>query len=90
VLKQGQYQPMPVEHQVLVIFAVTEGHMDDVEPSDIPEFERGLIAYAKERHGSVLSQIADTGQLPADELVSIIDGYKASIGLGDETGELEA
>ena len=91
VLKQGQYNPMPVEEQVLVIFAVTEGHMDDVDPTDIPQFERGLIAYTRERYGSVLSRIADTGELPEDDLVKAIDGYKASIGAGgDETGELEA
>ena len=91
VLKQGQYQPMAVEEQVLVIYAVTEGHMDDVAPADIPDFETGLVAYTRERHGSILSQIADTGELPEDEVVAAIDGYKASIGAGgDATGELEA
>ena len=91
VLKQGQYNPMPVEEQVLVIFAVTEGHMDDVDPADIPEFERGLIAYTRERYGSLLSRIADTGELPDTELVAAINAYKAGIGGGgDETGEMEA
>ena len=47
VLKQGQYDPVPVEEQVLVIFAVTEGHMDDVDPTDIPAFESGLREFAR-------------------------------------------
>ena len=91
VLKQGQYLPMAVAEQVLVIYAVTEGHMDDVDPGDIPDFEAGLIEYTRERYGSLLAQIADTGELPEDEIVAAIGGYKASIGAGgDETGELEA
>ncbi len=90
VLKQGQYRPVPVAEQVLVIYAVTEGHMDDVDPSDIPMFERGLRAFAKERYGSMLNQIADTGDLPGDEIVAAINAYKATLGDGEPTGELEA
>ena len=90
VLKQGQYRPVPVAEQVLVIYAVTEGHMDDVDPSDIPVFERGLREFAKERYGSMLNQIADTGDLPGDEIVAAINAYKATLGDGEPTGELEA
>ncbi|MBW2471056.1 MAG: F0F1 ATP synthase subunit alpha, partial [Deltaproteobacteria bacterium] len=90
VLKQGQYNPMPVEEEVLVIFAVTEGHMDDVDPSEIASLEAGLIEFARDRYASVLSQIAETGDLPADELVSLIGAYKATLGDGEATGELEA
>jgi F-type H+-transporting ATPase subunit alpha len=90
VLKQGQYRPVPVAEQVLVIYAVTEGHMDDVDPSDIPVFERGLREFAKERYGSMLNQIADTGELPGDEIVAAINAYKATLGDGEPTGELEA
>ena len=90
VLKQGQYRPVPVAEQVLVIYAVTEGHMDDVDPSDIPVFERGLRDFAKERYGSMLNQIAETGDLPGDEIVAAINAYKATLGDGEPTGELEA
>jgi F-type H+-transporting ATPase subunit alpha len=78
VLKQGQYDPVPVEEQVLVIFAVTQGHMDDVDPSDIPAFEKGIREFARSRYGAVLASIADTGQLPEEELVSLIEAYKSS------------
>ena len=90
VLKQGQYAPVPVEEQVLTIFAVTQGHMDDVAPSEIASFETGLREFARSRYGSVLTAIADTGELPEEELVRAINDYKASIASGDPTGELEA
>jgi F-type H+-transporting ATPase subunit alpha len=77
VLKQGQYAPVPVEEQVVVIFAVTEGHMDDVQPADIPAFEGQLREYARSRYGSVLAGIADTGDLPQDELVAMIESFKS-------------
>jgi F-type H+/Na+-transporting ATPase subunit alpha len=90
VLKQGQYRPVPVEEQVLVIYAVTEGHMDDVEPGDVQAFDAGLRSFARERYGSMLAGIAETGDLPEDELVAAINAYKATLGSGEPTGELEA
>ncbi|MFV1963384.1 MAG: F0F1 ATP synthase subunit alpha, partial [Acidimicrobiia bacterium] len=76
VLKQGQYDPVPVEEQVLVIYAVTEGHMDDIAPAEISEFEAGLREFARSRHGAVLAAIADTGDLHEDELVAAIAAFK--------------
>jgi F-type H+-transporting ATPase subunit alpha len=76
VLKQGQYEPIPVEEQVVAVFAVTEGHMDDVEPVDIAAFEADLREYARARYGSVMAGIADTGDLPEDELVAMITSFK--------------
>src|SRR5687767_11056131 len=45
VLKQGQYQPMSVEHQVTILYAVTNGHLDDVPVAQIREWERGFHDY---------------------------------------------
>jgi F-type H+-transporting ATPase subunit alpha len=42
VLKQGQYQPMPVEQQVMIIYAVTNGALDDVEVGSIRAWEKGF------------------------------------------------
>ncbi len=84
VLKQGQFAPVPVEEQVAAIFAVTEGHMDDVDVSAIPRFEKGLLEFMRTRFSGLLSQIADTGQLPADELIAAIADYKATSGAGAE------
>jgi F-type H+-transporting ATPase subunit alpha len=89
-LKQGQYEPVPVSEQVLVIYAVTEGFVDDIEPSDVAAFEVGLREFARERHGSLLAEISDTGTAPDDDIVAAINAYKATVGDGEPTGELEA
>jgi F-type H+-transporting ATPase subunit alpha len=50
--------PLPVEKQVLVVFAGTNGYMDDVEVSEIDRFERELLAFADAHSGSLLAKIA--------------------------------
>ncbi len=84
VLKQGQFAPVPVEEQVAAIYAVTEGHMDDVDVTRIREFEAGLLEFMRTRYSGLLSQVADTGDMPTDELAAAIADYKASMGAGDE------
>jgi F-type H+-transporting ATPase subunit alpha len=78
VLKQGQFAPMPVQEQVVSIFAVTEGHMDDVPLEGIRKFEAGLLEFVRTRYSGLLNEIRDTGELPADGLISAINAYKAS------------
>ena len=83
-LKQGQYSPMPVEDQVLVIFAVTEGHADSIETSDMAAFEAGLVDYVKLHNGDLLTTMRDTGNLPdVDALVGAINAYKDMLGTGE-------
>ncbi|MDJ0954499.1 MAG: F0F1 ATP synthase subunit alpha [Acidimicrobiia bacterium] len=77
VLKQGQYAPLPVQEQVVSIYAVTEGHMDDVPVTEIREFEEGLLEFVRARYSGLLNEIRDTGELP-EGLVAAIDDYKAS------------
>jgi len=47
ILKQDQYQPMPVEEQVLVIYAATRGHLDDIPLERVREFEREYLRYMR-------------------------------------------
>jgi F-type H+/Na+-transporting ATPase subunit alpha len=75
VLKQPQFAPVPVEEQVLVLFAVTEGHMDDVPIEDIRRFERGLREYFRDRQSNVLATISESGKLPEGD--DLVDGIKA-------------
>jgi len=77
VLKQGQYAPLAVQEQVVSIFAVTEGHMDDVPVAEIREFEAGLLEFVRARYSGLLNEIRDTGELP-EGLVAAIEDYKAS------------
>ncbi|MCM1565895.1 MAG: F0F1 ATP synthase subunit alpha [Dehalobacter sp. 4CP] len=50
ILKQGQYQPMPVEEQVIIIFAATKGYIDDVPMERMKEFEQELLRFMRTTH----------------------------------------
>ncbi|MGH7607665.1 MAG: F0F1 ATP synthase subunit alpha, partial [Gemmatimonadales bacterium] len=67
VLKQAQYQPMPVEQQVIVIFAVTNGLLDDVDVPAIKEWERGLLEFMAAQHPGIAEEIR-TRKALSDEL----------------------
>jgi F-type H+-transporting ATPase subunit alpha len=57
VLKQPQYKPMPVEKQVAIIFAVTNGYLDELEVPHIRQWEREFLEYLEAKHGDVLEGI---------------------------------
>jgi F-type H+-transporting ATPase subunit alpha len=59
LLKQPQYQPLPVEKQVLIIFAATNGYFDAVETSTIGRLEQELYRFVDTRHAGVLREIAE-------------------------------
>jgi len=63
LLKQGQYSPLPIEKQVLVIFAGTSGLLDDIDVPDIQRFEHDLIEFMDAKYGSLLAQIAQKKQI---------------------------
>ncbi len=71
VLKQNQYVPMPVERQVVALYAVTQGLMDDVPVEDVVRFEKELLDFMRDRHREVLARIKSQGRLD-DELVAAI------------------
>ena len=79
VLKQPQYLPMPVERQVMVIFAVTNGYLDDVAPEHIKAWEQGFLDFMTAQHPE-LGQEIRTRKVLADELAArlraAIDEYK--------------
>ncbi len=77
ILKQGQFSPVPVAEQVVALFAVTEGHMDDVPVAEISAFEADLLEFVRTRHGVLLSQVSDTGVLDEEAVVGAITGFKA-------------
>jgi F-type H+-transporting ATPase subunit alpha len=77
-LKQGQYDPLPVEDQVVAIFAVTEGYLDDVSVDQLNRFESELREDIRARHGGLLAQIADTGVADEDALRMAIEAFKSS------------
>jgi len=78
VLKQRQFQPFPVEQQVLSIYAVTNGHMDEVPVDKVEEFEKALIDHMNARHATMLDRIRNTGSLPdGDQFDTAIADFAA-------------
>jgi F-type H+-transporting ATPase subunit alpha len=66
ILKQPQYQPLPVEKQVLVIWAASNGYADDVEVEDMPKFGDELIKFAENAHPGILQSIREKKSLTDD------------------------
>ena len=58
VLKQPQYAPLPVERQVLIIFAGTRGFLDSVAESDVATFEPELYRFMETRHAALVARLA--------------------------------
>ena len=76
VLKQPQYEPVPVEEQVLAIYAVNEGYFDEVPIADVLRFEKGLREFMQSRYGSLMGSIAQSGELPeGDSLDQAIEAF---------------
>ena len=63
VIKQGQYVPISVEHQVMIIYAATNGYMKGMEVSRVKEFEAGLYEYMDLHYPEVGQSIITTGVL---------------------------
>src|SRR5580692_1181715 len=61
LLKQGQYQPLPVENQVLILFAVTSGFADALPIDSLGRYERELYAFVDARHGDVWTELRSKG-----------------------------
>ncbi|MBF7025822.1 F0F1 ATP synthase subunit alpha [Staphylococcus kloosii] len=79
VLKQDKNKPLPVENQVLIIFALTKGHLDDIPVEDITRFENELNIWAKSNATELLDEIRTTGALPdAEKFETAINEFKRS------------
>ena len=80
VLKQPQYQPMRVDQQVIVIFAVTNGLIDDVDVPKIKEWEKGLLEFIAAQHSAIVDEIKTKKAISDDlsgRLKKAIEEYKA-------------
>jgi F-type H+-transporting ATPase subunit alpha len=67
LLKQGQYEPLSVEKQIIIVFAGTNGLIDDLDVEEIGAFERGLYEFLETNKGSLLEKIGGGEELD-DEL----------------------
>jgi F-type H+-transporting ATPase subunit alpha len=83
LLKQPQFQPMPVEEQVVSIFAGVNGFLDTVPVNQVVRFESSLLSHMRSDHGGVLGKIRDTKTLDdgtAGELKTIVGNFAKSFG----------
>jgi F-type H+-transporting ATPase subunit alpha len=83
LLKQGLHAPMPVEEQVISIFAGTNGYLDDIGAGDVRRFETELLDFMRTRHYDVLNKIRDSGALPEQEVASAITNFKRDFQTSD-------
>ena len=78
LLKQAQYQPMPVEEQVISIYAGVNGYLDKVVVNRIGAFEEQLLTEVRSKHGEILTTIRDTGDLSpetVEKLKGVLDAF---------------
>jgi F-type H+-transporting ATPase subunit alpha len=71
LLKQPQYAPMPVEEQVVSIFAGVNGFLDTVTVDAVTRFESGLLSHMRSEHGALLGKIRDTKALDDETTASL-------------------
>ena len=76
ILKQGQYQPVAVEHQVMIIYAAVKGHLAGIAPSQVKRFEKELYQYMDTNYPHVGKAIADTGKLEAETEEQLLKGIE--------------
>ncbi len=91
MLKQKQYEPIPVEKEVAIVFAGNEGYLDKLEISQIHDFEQGLYGFLDTRHADVLAQIRDKREISDElrgKLKSALDGYEKMF-LAEHQGKRE-
>ncbi|MEC9002105.1 MAG: F0F1 ATP synthase subunit alpha [Planctomycetota bacterium] len=72
LLKQAQYQPLPVAEQVLVIYAGTKGFLDDVPVNEVSQWESQLLQFVRGSKADVLTQITEQGELN-DEVTQLVE-----------------
>jgi len=87
LLKQPLRSPLPVEEQVISIFAGTRGFLDDIELADVGRFESELLAEFRSRYSDLLGEIRSTGKLPDDaKLTAAVTSFKERFAAATSAG----
>jgi F-type H+-transporting ATPase subunit alpha len=87
ILKQDQYDPMPVEEQVVIIYVAVEGLLDDIALDDISAFEQELIERMQVRHDDVLAEIRETQTLSDEAKATISDAAEDLVSIHSDVEE---
>lgn len=77
LMKQKQYQPLKVSEQAVTLFAIDRGLVDDVELSQLLNFEAALIDYMANKHSSLMKNLDETGVYNDDVAAELLEGVEA-------------
>jgi F-type H+-transporting ATPase subunit alpha len=89
LLKQPQSSPLPVQDQVAVIWAGTQGHLDDIPTDDVRRFESEFLDYLRRNHSELLDGIRESGKMgddTSDALKSAMSEFKGEFDPSDDAG----
>ena len=78
-MKQGQFVPLPVEKQIVIIYAATNAYMDALPVAAIQRYESELYAFLEAKHAAVLALLRDRKEL-ADDMKAKIDAALSHFG----------
>ncbi|OGQ65919.1 MAG: F0F1 ATP synthase subunit alpha [Deltaproteobacteria bacterium RIFCSPLOWO2_12_55_13] len=81
ILKQGQYEPLPVEKQILIIYAGTNGFVDHLPVSALKKYEQELYSFAESRHPDLLPEIVKKRELNEElraKMKKVLEEFNAS------------
>ena len=81
VLKQGQYVPLPLEQEVVILFGVNAGLIDDLALDRVADFQEQLLRYMSSTHPDIVQTIADSGDLSEEvegRLTQAINDFKGT------------
>jgi F-type H+-transporting ATPase subunit alpha len=86
ILKQGELDPMPVEEQVVVLYAASNGYLDEIETDTVTDWERQFRDFMRDTHGDLLEAIREEQKLSAEneeKLEEIIENFNSNYEPGE-------
>jgi F-type H+-transporting ATPase subunit alpha len=87
LLKQSLNSPMPIEEQVVSIFAGTKGYLDDLPVGDVKRFETELLDFMRTRHGSLMAGVRQDPKADVpDGLADAVETFKAGFERSTDAG----
>ena len=85
VLKQGKYSPLPVEDQVIILYAAANGQMDKLPLDQVAVFEKGLVRYVRQADPSLIPLLKEFPKEAEERLKKLASQYKETFDVAVET-----
>lgn len=86
VLKQPQYQPMPAENEVMILFAAARGYLDEWPETAVSEYESTMLEFMQSKHPELLDEIKNSGEINNEldqKLIKALDEFKTVFKVSD-------